>query len=82
LCQSRLSINPKPHQLLQNGKTSHRQRQTKLKRQEHENHHFDDAFTGNELRNSLKHLKNGIAAGFDEIPTEEIKHFGPITRTQ
>ena len=27
----------------------------------------------------LKHLKNGKAAGLDEILTEEIKNFGPIT---
>ena len=33
-----------------------------------------------ELQNSLKHLKNGKAAGLDEILTEEIKNFGPVTK--
>ena len=32
-----------------------------------------------EMQNSLKHLKNGKAAGLDEILTEEIKNFGPVT---
>ena len=32
-----------------------------------------------ELQNSLKHLKNGKAAGLDEILTEEIKNFGAVT---
>ena len=32
-----------------------------------------------ELQNSLNHLKNGKAAGLDEILTEEIKNFGPVT---
>ena len=40
---------------------------------------FDDDFTVIELQNSLKHLKNGKAAGLDEILTEEIKNFGPVT---
>ena len=41
------------HKYFQNGKTSHGQRQTKLKRADHENHHFDNGFIDNELRNSL-----------------------------
>ena len=32
-----------------------------------------------QLQNSLRHLKNGKAAGLDEIVTEEIKNFGPVT---
>ena len=39
-------------------------------------HDFDDDFTLIELQNSLKHLKNGKAAGLDEILTE---NFGPVT---
>ena len=39
----------------------------------------DDDFTIIELQTSLKHLKNGKAAGLDEILTEEIKNFGPVT---
>ena len=67
------------HQLLLNGKVPNRQRQSKIKRCGQENHDFDDDFTTIELQNSLKHLKNGKAAGLDEILTEEIKNFGPIT---
>ena len=44
-----------------------------------ENHGFDDDFTTIELRNSLKHLKNEKATGLDEILTEDIKDFGPVT---
>ena len=40
---------------------------------------FHSDFTIIELQNSLKHLKNGKAAGLDEILTEEIKNFGPVT---
>ena len=67
------------HQLILNGKVPNRQRQSKIKRCGQENHDFDDDFTIIELQNSLKHLKNGKAAGLDEILTEEIKNFGPVT---
>ena len=61
------------HQLVLNGKVPNRQRQSKIKRRGQENHDFDDDFSIVELQNSLKHLKNGIAAGLDEILTEEIQ---------
>ena len=67
------------HQLIVNGKVPNRQRQSKIKRCGQENHDFDDDFIIIELQNSLKHLKNGKAAGLDEILTEEIKNFGPVT---
>ena len=67
------------HQLILNGKVPNRQRQSKIKRCGQENHDFDDDFTIIELQTSLKHLKNGKAAGLDEILTEEIKNFGPVT---
>ena len=67
------------HQLILNGKVPNRQRQSKIKRCDQENNNFDDDFTIVELQNSLKHLKYGKAAGLDEILTEEIKKFGPIT---
>ena len=67
------------HQLILNGKVPNRQRQSKIKRCGQENHDFDDDFTIIELQNSLKHLKNGKAAGLDEILTEEIHNFGPVT---
>ena len=67
------------HQLILNGKVPNRQRQSNIKRCGQENHDFDDDFTIVELQNSLKHLKNGKAAGLDEILTEEIKNFGPVT---
>ena len=66
-------------QLILNGKVPNRQRQSKIKRCGQENHDFDDDFTNIVLKNSLKHLKNGKAAGLDEILTEEIKNFGPVT---
>ena len=59
------------HQLILNGKVPNRQRQSKIKRCGQENHDFGDDFTIIELQNSLKHLKNGKAAGLDEILTEE-----------
>ena len=71
--------NQDAHQLILNGKVPNRQRQRKIKRCGQENHNFDDDFTIVELQNSLKHLKNGKAAGLDEILTEEIKNFGPET---
>ena len=67
------------HQLILNGKVPNRQRQSKIKRCGQENHDIDDDFTIIELQTSLKHLKNGKAAGLDEILTEEIKNFGPVT---
>ena len=67
------------HQLILNGMVPKRQRQSKIKRCGQENHDFDDDFSIVELQNSLKHLKNGKAAGLDEILTEEIKNFGPVT---
>ena len=67
------------HQLILNGKVPNRQRQNKIKRCGQENDDFDDDFVTIELQNSLKHLKNRKAAGFDEIMTEEIKNFGSVT---
>ena len=67
------------HQLILNGKVPNRQRQGKIKRCGQENPNFDDDFTIVELQNSLKHLKNGKAAGLDEILTVEIKNFGAVT---
>ena len=67
------------HQLILNDKVPNRQRQSKIKRCGQENHDFDDDFTIIELQNSLKHLKNGKAAGLHEILSEEIKNFGPVT---
>ena len=67
------------HQLILNGTVPNRQRHNKIKRCGHENHDVDDDFTTIELQNSLKHLKKRKAAGLDEILTEEIKNFGPVT---
>ena len=82
-CKADQHVNVTPnqvaHQLILNGKVPNRQRQSKIKRCGQENHDFDDDFSIVELQNSLKHLKNGKAAGHDEILTEEIKNFGPVT---
>ena len=67
------------HQLILNGKVPNIQRQSNIKRCGQENHNCDDDFTIVELQNSLKHLKNGKAAGLDEILTEETNNFGPVT---
>ena len=67
------------HQLILNGKVPNRQRQSKSKRCGQDIHDFHHDFTIIELQNSLKHLKNGKAAGHAEILTEEIKNFGPVT---
>ena len=67
------------HQLILNGKVPNTQRQSKIKLCGQENHDFDYDFTIIEPQNSLKHLKTGKAARLDEIPTEEIKNFGPVT---
>ena len=74
-----VTTNQVAHQLIPNGKVPNRQRQSKIKRCGQENHDFDDDFTITELQNSLKHLKNGKAAGLDKILTEEMKNFGPVT---
>ena len=67
------------HQLILNGEVPNRQRQNKIKRCGQENDDFADDFVTTEMQNSLKHLKNRKAAGLDEILSEEIKNFGPIT---
>ena len=83
-CKADQHVNVTPnqvaHQLILNGKVPNRQRQSKIKRCGQENHDFHDDFTTIELHNSLlKHLKNGKAAGLDEILIQEIKNFGPVT---
>ena len=57
------------HQLILNSKAPRRQRHSKIKQCCQENHDFDGDFTRIELQNSLKNLKNGKAAGLDEILT-------------
>ena len=64
------------HKRILNGKTPCRQRHSKIKRCSQENHDFDDDFTTIEL---LKTPENGRALGLDEIMTEKIKNFGPVT---
>ena len=57
--QVNVTPNQVAHQLILNGKVPNRQRQSKNKRCDQENHDFDDDFTIIELQHSLKHLKNG-----------------------
>ena len=82
-CKADRHVNVTPnqvaHQLILNDKVPNRQSQSKIKRCGQDNHDFDDDFTIVELQNSLKNLKNAKAAGLDEILTEEIKNFGPVT---
>lgn len=68
-------------ELLCNGKPNTKIKKRKIKRnKEVECSNFQDVFRMEELSNSLQGMKNGKAAGYDEITTEQIKHFGVETR--
>ena len=72
---SNVTANKVAHQLLLNGKT-----QYKLEQREHPPWDQSDGdstliFT---LKESINCLKNGKAAGLDDIRTEQIRHFGRI----
>ena len=66
------------HQLILNGKVPNRQRPSKIKRCNQENHDFDYDFT-NRTAKLVKASENGKAAGLEEILTYAIKNSGPVT---
>jgi len=64
-------------ELLKNGKPGRKIKRDKIIRDENnECHTFHQDFQMNELIISLKEMKNGKAAGYNEIVIEQIKHFG------
>ena len=67
------------HQLLLNGKPPHKTRHRRVKRQCGDTESTWQ-FTDEELDAEIDCLKNGKAAGLDDIRTEQIKHFGPTAR--
>ena len=78
---SNITANQVAHQLLLNGKTQH-----KLQQKEHPpwNESHEDStwtFTLTELQTAISSLKNGKAAGLDDIRTEQITHFGQVAQT-
>uniref|UniRef100_H3B9H4 Reverse transcriptase domain-containing protein n=1 Tax=Latimeria chalumnae TaxID=7897 RepID=H3B9H4_LATCH len=46
-----------------------------------EENHFSAPYTIDELNAGISHLKKSKAAGLDDICTEQIKHFGPVTKS-
>ena len=77
---SNVTANQVAHQLLLNGKT-----QYKLQQKEHPPWNQSDeesnwTFTLKELQTAINSLKNGKAAGLDDIRTEQIKHFGQVAQ--
>ncbi|KAI5742625.1 hypothetical protein M8J77_009365 [Diaphorina citri] len=68
------------HQLLINGKTKTRIRNTKIERDiPNENQFLETAFTLGEIQLAIKLAKNNKSPGVDDLRNEQIKHFGPAT---
>jgi len=74
-----VTANQVASELLKNGKPRRKIKRDKIIRDKNnESHIFDLDFQINEFIASLKEMKNGKAAGYDEITIEQIKHFGPV----
>jgi len=72
-----VNANQVASELLRNGKPNKKIKKRKIKRnRDTECNNFQNDFTMEELNNSLQGMKDGKAAGWDEITTEHIKHFG------
>uniref|UniRef100_H3B2D4 Endonuclease/exonuclease/phosphatase domain-containing protein n=1 Tax=Latimeria chalumnae TaxID=7897 RepID=H3B2D4_LATCH len=79
--KSNITANQVAHQLLLNGKALNKQPKILIRWQtDLEETHFSAPYTIDELNAGISHLKNGKAAGLDDICMEQIKHFGPITK--
>ena len=75
------TANQVAYQLLLNGKSTTKQPRPKVDRLQHsQNTGLTEPFSLEELNISIKALKTGKAIGLDNIFTEEIKHFGPLTQ--
>ncbi|XP_030759384.1 uncharacterized protein LOC115884825 [Sitophilus oryzae] len=69
------------NQLLLNGKFNSKRQKTKIKRLiPTENTNFQKSFTMKELNNGINTMKNGKAAGNDDMCVEQIKNVGPGTK--
>lgn len=80
---SNVTTNQIAHHLLQNGKASTKSLQKKFTRDPgKEVNHLDEAFTETELKFALDKLKEGKAAGFDNIRVEQLKRFGFVLLIQ
>jgi len=76
-----VTANQVASELLRNGKPNTKVKKRKIKRnREEKSCNFQDDFSMEELSDSLQEMKNGNAARYDEITTEQIKHFGIETR--
>lgn len=69
------------HQLLVNGKTNKCRASKINRRPEIETDLLMDPFTIEELEKGINCMKNGKSPGVDEMLTEQVKHFGPKTKT-
>ena len=75
------TANQVAYQLLLNGKSTTKQPRPKVDRLQHsQNTGLTEPFSLEGLNISIKALKTGKAIGLDNIFTEEIKHFGPLTQ--
>jgi hypothetical protein len=78
--QPKVTANQVANQLLLNGKTV-KKKPKKLNRKKYsQNHGHTKPLTMEELEKGISSLKLGKAIGLDNIATEQITHFGPITR--
>jgi len=75
-----ITSNQVPSQLIVNGKIN----KMDVKRDEYKIQRDRDTeiedFTSEELENALGNMKDRKAVGLDDIFTERIRHFGPITK--
>ena len=81
---SNVTANQIAHQLLLNGKSNAatvKQSKHRLRKPVKDlNPGLTNPFSPQELERGIKSMKQGKAAGLDDIRTEQIKHFGPVTR--
>jgi len=77
-----VTANQVAHQLVLNGKTTHRVKvNSKIDRSVPLSvSTFSRPLSEEELNDGIKSMKNGKAAGLDNIFVEEVKHFGPKTK--
>jgi len=75
-----VTANQVASELLKNGKPRRKIKRDKMIIDKNNEYHiFDHDFQINEFITSLKEIKNGKAAEYDEVTIEQIKHFGPGT---
>ena len=77
---SNVTANQVAHLLLLNGKTQNKPQQRDHPPWNKSNDESTWTFTQRELQAAINTLKNGKAAGLDDIRTEQIKHFGEVAQ--